>query len=89
MEHVWQDKLGVTVLRIFFKKFIENLPRFGAVVLEEVLSFLLQALRPLAARAQWCIKGKMTKQIEWIGFRLLGLFSQFVEADAALGKRCE
>ncbi len=59
----------------------------GAELLEEVLPVALQPLGALAARAQRCVVGDVTEQVERVGVRLSGDSRQFGEVDAALSQR--
>lgn len=58
-QHVRQEKLRVTMLRILLQKLIKNLTRLGRVFLEEILPFLSQALGPLAACSERRVECKV------------------------------
>ena len=84
LEHIRQYKLGRAVLGIFFEQLVEDLPRFRAVLLEEIFACLAELLRPLAAGAERGVEGEMTEQVERVRVGLLRGVGEFGEVDPAL-----
>ena len=62
-EHVGQHKLRGAVLGVFLQQFVENLPRLGSVLFEEIFALAAQALRAFTAGAQRRVEREMAEQI--------------------------